>query len=61
VCFNLRQQRRMLMPGGAVTRNLRAVQRVQIGLVRPGSPLPSVDDGPRRAALQGGAHGQPTP
>jgi len=54
VYFNLLQQRAMLAPGGVLSRNLRAVQQVQVqlGLVKPGSPLPSVSDAPLKAALQ---------
>lgn len=51
--YSLSQQRAILAPGGTLARNLRDVQRVQIqvGLVQPGSPLPSVSDGPLHAAL----------
>ena len=52
--FTLSQQRSLLNPGGAVARNLRGVQRVQIllGLVKSGSPLPQVSDASVRAALR---------
>lgn len=54
VYFNLPQQRAMLAPGGTLARNLQAVQRVQVqlGLIRPGSPLPIVSDAPLKAALR---------
>ena len=47
-------QVRLLQPGGVLERNLAAVQRVQqkLGLVKPGAPLPRVDDQPLLEALR---------
>ena len=44
----------LLEPGGVLAQNLKAVQQVQVelGLVKPGAPLPRVDDAPLRQALQ---------
>jgi NitT/TauT family transport system substrate-binding protein len=49
----LGEQRSLLKPGGPLDQNLEAVQAVyvQLGLLRPGSPLPRVDDGPLLEAL----------
>lgn len=49
----LEQQRQMLASGGALERNLRALQRVQVqlGLLPPARPLPQVSDAPLRQAL----------
>ncbi|MFM2080159.1 MAG: hypothetical protein RLZZ589_1748 [Cyanobacteriota bacterium] len=51
---DLVEQLRLLAPNGVLERNLAAVQRVQVelGLVRPGAPLPRVDDQPLQAALR---------
>lgn len=64
VYLPLQEQRSLLKPGGPLDQNLAAVQAVyvQLGLLRPGSPLPRVDDGPLLEALsatpssQGAAH-----
>ena len=51
---SLTEQRAMLLPGGLLQRNLQAVHRVQehLGLLTPGSPLPSVSDAAVTAALR---------
>ena len=43
----------LLEPGGVLAQNLKAVQQVQVelGLMKPGAPLPRVDDAPLRQAL----------
>ena len=43
----------LLEPGGVMAQNLNAVQQVQaeLGLIKPGAPLPRVDDAPLRQAL----------
>lgn len=53
VYLPLAEQRRLLKPGGPLDQNLEAVQAVyvQLGLLRPGSPLPRVSDGPLLEAL----------
>jgi hypothetical protein len=53
VYLPLEQQRQMLASGGALERNLRALQRVQVqlGLLPPARPLPQVSDAPLRQAL----------
>ena len=50
----LAQQGPMLRPGGTLQRNLQAVHRVQehLGLLTPGTPLPSVSDAAVSAALR---------
>ena len=47
------QQVPLLEPGGVLAQNLKAVQQVQVelGLMKPGAPLPRVDDAPLRQAL----------
>ena len=54
VYLPLEEQHAMLLPGGLLQRNLKAVQRVQaqLGLLTPGSPLPSVSDAAVTAALR---------
>lgn len=51
---SLREQVPLLEPGGVLTDNLAAVQRVQaeLGMVKAGAPLPRVDDAPLRQALR---------
>jgi hypothetical protein len=51
--LSLREQVPLLEPGGVLADNLAAVQRVQVqlGMVKPGAPLPRVDDEPLRQAL----------
>jgi NitT/TauT family transport system substrate-binding protein len=50
----LQEQLALLAPGGAMERNLQAVQRVQasVGLVPVNQALPEVSDGPLRQALK---------
>lgn len=50
---SLREQLPLLEPGGVLAENLAAVQQVQaqLGMVKPGAPLPRVDDEPLRQAL----------
>lgn len=54
VHYSLLEQVPLLEPGGVLAQNLKAVQQVQVelGLVKPGAPLPRVDDAPLRQALQ---------
>lgn len=49
----LREQQAVLRPGGPLDQNLQEVQAVyvRLGLLKPGSPQPRVDDGPLREAL----------
>lgn len=49
----LEQQRQLLAPGGALERNLRALQRVQVqlGVMPQARTLPQVSDAPLRQAL----------
>lgn len=51
--LSLREQGPLLEPGGVLADNLAAVQRVQVhlGMVKPGAPIPRVDDEPLRLAL----------
>lgn len=53
VYLPLEQQRQLLAPGGALERNLRALQRlqVQLGLMPQARPLLQVSDAPLRQAL----------
>ncbi|MBD2422770.1 hypothetical protein [Cyanobium sp. FACHB-13342] len=50
---SLREQGPLLEPGGVLADNLAAVKRVQVhlGMVKPGAPIPRVDDEPLRLAL----------
>ena len=50
---SLREQVRLLEPGGVLAENLAAVHEVQVqmGLVKAGAPLPRVEDEPLRQAL----------
>lgn len=50
----LKEQVPLLQSQGVLERNLVAVQQVQqaLGLVKPGAPLPRVDDGPLLEALR---------
>ncbi|MCP9793486.1 ABC transporter substrate-binding protein [Vulcanococcus limneticus Candia 3F8] len=54
---SLREQVPLLQVGGVLERNLRAVQRVQqtLGLLKPGAPVPRVDDRPLLEALRSAA------
>jgi NitT/TauT family transport system substrate-binding protein len=53
VYLPLREQQALLKPGGPLDQNLEEVQAVyvKLGLLKPGSPLPRVDEGPLQAAL----------
>jgi NitT/TauT family transport system substrate-binding protein len=53
VYLPLRNQQALLQPGGPLDQNLEEVQAVyvKLGLLKPGSPHPRVDDGPLQAAL----------
>ncbi|MFM7312390.1 MAG: hypothetical protein ACKO0M_04355 [Cyanobium sp.] len=54
VYYDLRRQQKLLAPDGALVRNLRDVQavQVQLGMVQAGSPRPVVRDAALREALR---------